>query len=189
MYACVFVPVWVWDLKSRQRIDLGVVEQNGLEGSTVTVLNNSHSCSWEHKQPRLQQVSSHLVKLFFLTMHRLILKSFKKQGNMCMNKCRSTCIWLGIFGKGSQSVDGVDDKVLLQGEVSQTHWLWAVDHKHNVHGSAAFLTVCRQKHKLWESNSRSERVQIMIGNMEVTKLTTAAACLPNVVHDITFLQE
>lgn len=33
----------------------------------------------------------------------------------------STCDCLGVFSKGSQSVDGVDDKVLLQGEVSQTH--------------------------------------------------------------------
>lgn len=89
----------------------------------------------------------------------IILKSFKKRGNMCTNKRMSTCVCLGVFGEGSQSVDGVDDKVLLQGEVSQTHWLRAVDHKHDVEGSAAFLTVCGQKHKLWGSDSRSERVQ------------------------------
>lgn len=67
----------------------------------------------------------------------------------------STCVWFGIFGKGSQSVDGVDDKVFLQGEVGQAHRLWAVNHKHNVQRPAAFLTVCKQKHTMsgWDSLS------------------------------------
>lgn len=40
----------VWDLKSRQWIDLGVIEPDGLERPIVTVLNNSHPCAWGQKQ-------------------------------------------------------------------------------------------------------------------------------------------
>lgn len=57
-----------------------------------------------------------------------------------------TCLWLGVSGKRSQPVDGVDDKVLLEGEVSEAHGLGAVDDKDDVQGSAAFLTVWTLKH-------------------------------------------
>lgn len=35
--------------------------------------------------------------------------------------CILACFRLRVFGKRSQSVDGVYDEVLLQGEVGETH--------------------------------------------------------------------
>lgn len=66
--------MFAWDLKSRQWIDLGVVEPDGLECSTVTVLNNSHPCAWGHKQIMSKHAlfGSHLKKKkLLLTFHRL----------------------------------------------------------------------------------------------------------------------
>lgn len=180
---------------------LSLFERETLKADSESILGSSSRMAWKvplwlyWTTPTLvpgntsNSVYTKLAAILLVFFLWLILKSFKKQGNMCMNKCMFTCIWLGVFGKGSQSVDGVDDKVLLQGEVSQTHWLWAVDHKHNVQGSAAFLTVCRQKHKLWESKQPIRARSDHEWTTEVAKLTTAAACFPDVVHDVTFLQE
>lgn len=45
MHVCVCVCFEHEDLERSQRIDLGVVELDGLEGPVMTVLNNSHSCA------------------------------------------------------------------------------------------------------------------------------------------------
>ena len=47
----------------------------------------------------------------------------------------------GVAGHGAQPVDGVDDEVLLQGEVGQPHALGTVDDEHDVQGPAVLLTV------------------------------------------------
>ena len=64
---CTCVCVCVWDLESRQWIDLGVVGPDGLEGPIVTVLNNADSCAWEHKQPCLHHKLAAILYCFFLS--------------------------------------------------------------------------------------------------------------------------
>lgn len=145
---------------------LCLFESETLKAASESILGSSSRMAWKvplwlyWTTPTLvpgKRSNCVYTKLAAILLYRSNLESKE----MCMNQCMSTCIWLGVFGKGSQPVDGVDDKVLLQGEVRQTHWLWAVDHKHDVQGSTAFLTVCRQKHKLWESDKLLEHVQIM----------------------------
>lgn len=148
---CVF---WVSDLECRQWIDFGVIKSDGLESSVVTVLNNSNSGAWESEQlcftPSRQPswISSHFEQqathaCFIQTETRWAKDPcIRVSWHMTMV---STWFWLRVFGKGSQSVDGVDDKVLLQREVGQSHRLWAVDYKHDVQSSAAFLAVCNAK--------------------------------------------
>lgn len=95
-----------------------------------------------------------------------------------------TWIWLGVFGKRSKPVDGIDDKVLLQCKVGQSHWLWAINDKHNIQGTTTFLAVCKAK-AFRVTQSRTTHQSL---SATENALTTAAACLPDVVHDITFLQ-
>lgn len=64
---------------------------------------------------------------------------------LALHFSNSTCLCLGIFGKRSQPVDCVDDKVLLQGEVGETHRLRAIDNEDNVQGSTTFLTIWTKK--------------------------------------------
>lgn len=70
----------VWDLESRQRINLGVVKLDGLEGSIVTVLNNSHPCAWEHNILML-------IAIWWLyLLCRLNLNSYEKHINVYEQK-------------------------------------------------------------------------------------------------------
>lgn len=105
--------------------------------------------------------------------------------------CSFTWLWLRIFGEGAQSVDGINDKVLLQGEIGQSHRLGTVNHEHNVQGSAAFLAVCRRTQELCELTVLQLWVYGLNHKPQTSlriKLTAATASLPDVVHDITFLQ-
>lgn len=52
-----------------------------------------------------------------------------------------TCLRLGVLGNGTQPVDYIDDKVLLQGEVGVANTLRAVDDEDHIQSTAALLAV------------------------------------------------
>lgn len=74
---------------------------------------------------------------------------------MCWDVC--TGGWRRVAGHGAHPVDGVDNKVLLQGEVCQADALWAVDDEHDVQRAAALLAVWDESRAEWWESRRAFR--------------------------------